>query len=637
MRKVLNLLMLFISANLTAQSSNPIDLDIRNIQNNTQPGFQKLYDRAKKARVMFSGENHGIVEFNSRMEYTMMRSLYEHCGYRNFIIEMSPSRAYFMEQYVCHSDTQARKYLKSVSSVKFLTLFDHLHQWMQTLPEKDRIKIHGIDVERFSDMSYYLVNEALQNQKTVPPREIYSLSKVLIPSIVKTVYSNGISEYQYSGSSDYSGMKNAHSAIQKKHGEFEYYDNSWEISEVVDSLTKYLMSFEKWLSPANFERFMKGYKGLLEYNKWQYFEGGAQQYLWREESMFRNFVEILSRDSSQKFFGQFGRCHSSLVKQAGDCGWYNYKSVCSKVRSRYFGGDSTKIMSMAILYRDNSEHLYSPDMKNNAKIFEEIDRLKTRKSEVPLLYDLSDSMLDCSELRKKFNFVLIHSNSVKELEVLDSEIIQYNSNWDDINSSNNFVKSFQFNLFGLSYGIPNLDNTTQFLESKGVQLSQLPKMYFNHHVAYAYRRFIMQSNIFYGWNQVFSDSSKRVNYNLFGINLGLGATVLNNEKFSFSVMALGGGIYQQLESYPESKDILNVNNNIVKIESQMFVYGGLAQFTYKFNRFVGLGLKYQLMYSPNDIRWDYKNSGILYQNVGKSSHSVFSDLGLYFNFNYLMY
>jgi len=632
MKKALNLLFMVVAANLCAQSSNPIPLDIRNIQNNTQPGFQKLYERAKKARVVFSGENHGMVEFNSRLEYTLMRSLYEHCGYRNFIIEMSPSRAYFMERYVSHNDTQARNYLKSVSSIKFLTLFDHLHQWMQTLPEKDRIKVHGIDVERFSDMSYYLVNEAFQNQKTTPSKEIYSLTKMIVPAIVKSIYSNGIEEYKYSGSYDISSQKNTKISGKKINGEFEYYANSWESLVAVDSMAKYISSIQKWLSPSNFELFMKGYKGLVEFNKWQYFEGSAQQYLWREESMFRNFVEILSRDTSQKFFGQFGRCHSSLVKQAGDCGWYNYKSVCSKVRNRYFGGDSTKIMSMAILYRDNNEHLYSPDMRNNAKIFEEISQLKSGKSDVPFLFDLSDTLLDCTELKKKFHFILVHSNSVKELEILDSQMIANKIETDSYSSPNFFPKSFQFNFFGMSYGIPNLDLTSAFLESKGVKLTELPKFYFNHHASYTYNRLIMQSNIFYGWNQVFADSSKKINYNLFGVNLGLGATVLNTRNFSLSLMALGGGIYQQLESYPESKDILSANNNIVKIESQMFVYGGQAQLNYKFNPWVGFGVKYQMLFTPNDIRWDYKNSGILYQNVGKTVKSVFSDLGVYFNF-----
>ncbi len=625
MRILLILISFQLFGNLGAQNhEKPLVLDISDVKNNTKEAFQNIYQAARKARVVFNGENHLMIEFNARMEYTMMRSLYENCGYRNFIIEMSPSRAHYMERYVSHNDTQARNYLRSVSSVKFLTLFDHLHRWMQTIPEKDRIKVHGIDVERFNDMSLFLLNDILRQQKTSPPLPIYHLTKVIVPELAEYIYKEGSSSYLYSDVDVNQGKLNAGGS---KIASF----STSEIHGFVDTLSANLNYFKKWLNDTDYVIFYKAYNGLLENSYWEKHEGTAQQYLWREESMYRNFLEILSKDTSQKFFGQFGRCHSALVKQAGDCGWYNYRSVCSKVRNRYFGGDSSKILSIAIMYRDQDEHLNASELKNNDKMKEEIESIKLEKSDLPLLFDLS-KFEDYSELKKKFNFVILHSEKIKELEVLDSEVIRHNGEYEASPYVFEYSRKLHYNFMGLSYGAVNMDLTNQFLQSNGVNLSNLPQMYFNHHIAYESSRFLAQANLFYGWNELFSDSAKKINYNLFGLTLGLGANVFKTSNFLIDLMAVGGGLYQKLENYPESKDILSANQNIVNIESNMFVFGGQIQVKYKLSRYVAVGLKYQQLYSPHDLRWNYENSNILYQNLGKSNNMLFGDLGFYFNF-----
>ncbi len=618
--------LIYILGALSLNAQNPIVFDMSKVENNTQPGFQKLYERARKARVFFSGENHSMVEFNSRMEYTMMRSLYEHCGYRNFIIEMSPVRAYYMERYVSHNDSVARNYLQSVSSSKFLALFDHLHKWMQRIPEKDRIKIHGIDVERFYDMSLYMLSDAISLEKKTPPREIYFLTQSIIPQITNYLYNQGTSSYFYEigDMSEVSDSRNSQKKISML--------GSYEIPKLFDTIQKYKPIIEKWLSDSNKLNFLKGFNGFKEYVQWNQLEETSQQYLWREETMFRNFLTILSKDTTQKFFGQFGRCHSALSKQSGDCGWYNYKSVCNKVKNRYFGGDSTKILSLAIMYRDRDEFLNSIDFNRQTDMEYEISDLKSTKSKLPMLFDLSDSTLEYKELRKKFNFILLHSPEVPELECLDSQVIKMQIA-DNSTGYTSERSSFQYNVFGLSYGSPNIDLMNQFLADKGVKLTQMPKWYFNHHITYAHwSRFKMQANLFYGGNEVYGDSTKKINYRLMGANLGLGAMVLKTDKIKLDLMAIGGGLYQSLQSYPESKDILNANNNIVKIESQSFVYGGLVQLRYSFTNYIEVGLKYQLLYTPNDIRWNYENTNILYQNLGKSKGAIFQDFGIFLNF-----
>ena len=97
-----------------------IKLDLNHVDFAKDSGMKTIYSAARKARVVFDGENHSMTELNSRLEFSMMKGLYENCGYRNFIIEMSANRAYYMEQYICKNDTNARRMLNSISSEKYM-------------------------------------------------------------------------------------------------------------------------------------------------------------------------------------------------------------------------------------------------------------------------------------------------------------------------------------------------------------------------------------------------------------------------------------------------------------------------------------------------------------------------------------
>ena len=150
-----------------------IKLDLNHLDFTKDSGMKTIYAAAKKARVVFDGENHSMTELNSRLEFSMMKGLYENCGYRNFIVEMSANRAYYMEQYICKNDTNARRLLNSISSEKYMRFFDHLNDWMQKVPEKDRIHIYGLDVERFYDLSLQRLVDHLNTVKTKIPKNLF--------------------------------------------------------------------------------------------------------------------------------------------------------------------------------------------------------------------------------------------------------------------------------------------------------------------------------------------------------------------------------------------------------------------------------------------------------------------------------
>lgn len=90
--------------------------------------------------------------------------MHENAGVRNFVIELSPTRAYFMERYFTKEDSVAKMYLMASSSKHYMNLFDSIAIWNRALPASEKIKVHGLDVERFYDMSVLWLYDILKRR-----------------------------------------------------------------------------------------------------------------------------------------------------------------------------------------------------------------------------------------------------------------------------------------------------------------------------------------------------------------------------------------------------------------------------------------------------------------------------------------
>ncbi|MEN9318148.1 MAG: hypothetical protein RL712_718 [Bacteroidota bacterium] len=131
--------------------------------------IKPLTDRAAQARVMLSGENHMFSGFNSLGEYRFLKFFHEQAGVRHFVIELSPTRALYMERYFTNTDSTAKRFLRATSSDDYMKLFDSIRVWNQTLPDSQKIKVHGLDVERFYDMTVMRLGDVIQKRGMAPP------------------------------------------------------------------------------------------------------------------------------------------------------------------------------------------------------------------------------------------------------------------------------------------------------------------------------------------------------------------------------------------------------------------------------------------------------------------------------------
>ncbi len=601
-----------------------IKLDLNHLDFSKDAGMKTMYEAARNARVVFDGENHSMTELNSRLEFSMMKGLYENCGYRNFIVEMSGNRAYYMEQYICKNDSNARRLLNSISSEKYMRFFDHMNNWMQKVPEKDRIHIYGLDVERFYDLSLQRLVDHLNSIKIKIPKNLFpsvNAAKLLAKDLLKT-------------NEEYQTYFNT-SSKKSLHGDYAYGSDYPEPNErhtlsIIDSMTKQLSMYKIWLG-SDYETFKTNLTSLQEYFKWIKLENDAQQYLWREEYMGRKFQQILAADTNQKFFGQFGRCHVAYSKQDNDCGWYNYHSLCNKIRTNYFRGDSSKIVSIALFYRDEEEQLSAVDLENNSIMLEEVRSIKNISSKIHLLFDLYDTTNQFVELKKKFRFVLLSGSDVVELPSIRKGDTTKKIDLVFSESSHGRKRRFTFNILGLSFLKINLTNFQNHIESVnfGNTIKNPSNWYFNHSLGYQHGFIKTELMCFYslGNDETLLDlPSGSLHYSAGGAigSLGVSFDVSN---FSFDVMADCGVFSQKIKNDPKSPDIASASSNIVNIVSNSFVYGGHIGCDYHFSD-ASIGMSYQMMFQPQDDIWRYQHSQYVYQNFGKINGSLVWNVSL---------
>ena len=126
--KLLCFCLIFSVGNLLSQRA-PKAQEIHQLKDRfSAQEWNSFIQSAKKVRLVFGGENHREVDFNSLVEFQVMRLLHDHAGYQNYLIELSPARAYYLNRFIRHGDQRAENAIKGIASPKYMNLFDNLYR-----------------------------------------------------------------------------------------------------------------------------------------------------------------------------------------------------------------------------------------------------------------------------------------------------------------------------------------------------------------------------------------------------------------------------------------------------------------------------------------------------------------------------
>ncbi len=620
-----------------SQSNPPKALPLKmDFDSQTEPDatWQLLAEEAKKVRVFMGGENHREVDFNSLMEYGFMNRLHKYAGYRHYVLELSPARAHYLNRYIRYGDTHARDALKGVSSPKYMNLFENLKRWNQSLDSTDRILVHGVDAERFYDLSFERLAEVLRNKirlKNGPLPDSIVADVMGIISQANRKFSNRLLKYQQS-IEHIDDLENSLGEVDRDRLEFTRFD----YEECVANIEHNWNSYRIFLDSVELIEFGAALEGVKEANKWNKDEQSASRYHWRETVMFQRFVKALNTHKDGKFFGQFGRCHISETMSDVDCGWYEYESVVNRLARYYFQSEDS-IITVGYFYRDQNPDITASNMDQQAVIRKEIKILMRPFVQGIVLYDLKSVDSDLQELRKKYRFILV--NNAKDA-ALSSELPT-----EDLNTTDNMSKwpiSCTLGYYGLSYMQLQNEGLVDHFKMNSVDFTPVPFLALQHHINLNYGPFVLGLSGYYGLlkteqegNVVYADSVGSLNQRLWGIDVS-GGLHFEQGPLSLNVMGrigtsrLGYTYFQNLEN---AVDVSEVNN--LTIHNQSWNAGLHLNVYYRYSINSGFGLQFATFQNIGNGTWLYTGSNQAYQtlslNSGLQAWSVSAHLCLFFS------
>lgn len=571
-------------------------------------GWKMLYDKAKDSRIVMSGENHSEVEANSLMEFSFMRALYENCGYRDYIIELSPARAYYLQKYITEGDGYALQALQGISSPAYMKLFYSLHDWNMKLPKEERIRVHGIDVERFYDLSALRMSDFLQAMEVKHGLPLALATKVYaFRNIVTRNFTNSLQEYQKEVLAD--------TAVTIEKDEesagFSYSGNDFTALISEDSLFGNLDVYKEWLK-ADFTEFLIIKEGLDEVFKWNDLRRTAHQSHWREGKMYSRMKALLEKYPNSKFFGQFGRCHISNSQSNVDCGWYNFNSVMNRLKMQ----DSTlRTVSMGIFYWDRSETI------NGEGTDEEIRKLKLAFSTGIVIYDLNDKESQLKALKTKYDFAIVNfERSSKLQKELNEELESAN----EVERITRPEWGIQLGLTG--WGVLNMqtDQVSGWFNQEGRSFNTAPRQFFYHE--------ILATNGFWkiglagnytlteqgkeGRTNQSSDSFAAFYYNNWNL-LVQGGFEKKFGRFSVDLIGFAGYNENRLKMESQSKSILFLNNvlrDAVVVDPGFLIGSGLG-FNFYIDNMTSIGVRAQYQRDLTQTNWYYQGTKIPFEGT----------------------
>ncbi|WP_319370378.1 lipoprotein [uncultured Ilyobacter sp.] len=341
--------------------------------------YNKLINDLKTNNVFLAGEMHGIKE-NYTLRLNLLKFFKENAEVRYYLAEMGYSSSFYINRYLTTGDEKylflvtnsiAGSYDHSVEDVEF---WRSLYKYNNSLPEKERVKVIGLDLEHQFWISILHLNEILKNKNLGPEMEkvlegLNTLSVCICPDmnntkdILKNIQKINIFSHSKIIKDIYNDLEKRRSIYVKLLDKDELYDLELTLSNSNDTVRIYKNIDD--ISYFNFER---------------------------EKSIYNNFIEVYDRLNGGKYFGQWGGFHILQKSRADEDSFASYLNLENSPVKQ-------KVISIKFVY-DNQKHKVT-----NRKILNAFKEYSTSKftlyklenfdsiGEVPCPindYDLSD-------------------------------------------------------------------------------------------------------------------------------------------------------------------------------------------------------------------------------------------------------
>ena len=418
-------LLVLLSASLGFSQNNYAELQL---DDNEFKEFEVFGDSLDPYTVYFTGENHNYAGFNTKLEFKLLRFLYQDQGVKHFIFEQSPGVGYIIEEIIINDKKSNLNFLKDVFYDPFYYLVKNLNKFNDTLALEDKIHIHGIDVERFPYFSIFALDQIVDTlNKNVFGGEVFEQIQALKSS-----------EFEFGSAADFYSEDDANG--------FDFGQvSAWgTLNSIIQTANNYRDSLRQALGDQE-EIFYAIIGGLEKGHEWYVSEkrGDLKSPIVRERFMKDEFERVYRKYPGAKYYGQFGRCHLHKDEKAKHCYDYYMNSVANRIND-IDPSLNNKVMVIPIFYSKGSEKMDREIIQSlgfDEKFFED-----DKAFLIDLTYKNGDHPI--VGFYDKLPFVII---SNKEVDMPE----EYNFSW------NTVIQEYHLGAYyGYHYanGIKNLNN-----------------------------------------------------------------------------------------------------------------------------------------------------------------------------------
>ncbi|MES2618632.1 MAG: hypothetical protein V4613_12190 [Bacteroidota bacterium] len=304
-------------------------------------GLEQLDSVVNNYTIFFTGENHNYKKENANIQLRMLAYLNKQANVRNYILELGYARGYMLNAYI-NNDTTYYASLKATTSKSYLELYKALKKMNDELPENKKIAVQGVDVERFPDDGPMLLASLIPKNTEIPEAIAFDVE------VLKS-YAN-YSSVKYDSYTTYESTYTI--------GSNSFYSYGFNNAETIDSIVesyKLKKPYYMELLKDKFALFDKIFQSIMEYRKWTNYAQLPHQTIYRERMIYDNIAKQITEHPDEKFYGQFGRCHTSLSLINKDCNWYEVKPTAMRLNE---GIGKGKTMTIGIFYNEDKTDTY---------------------------------------------------------------------------------------------------------------------------------------------------------------------------------------------------------------------------------------------------------------------------------------
>jgi len=436
--KILFIFIFFQSIVLQAQNPRYERIDTDDLD--TMDEFISFFGDStlNQYKVFFTGENHQFAEANSFLEYKLLTYLNKYQNVNHFLFEQSPAVGYIMTQIAVNNDEDFKEFLEDKYHKTFYDLVTNIESYNKSLSDDKKIKIHGIDVERFPAFSIFALGKLVEGKST-EGKEGFIIETIRALATSEFVDSSPEEIYNDGGV----GVNLTGDKI-----------NAWETLETIINSSKEMEDELKKLLNDDYLLFTQIIDGVENGYKWYHDErdGDLSAPLTRERYMLEQFNIVYKNNPNGKFYGQFGRCHLHSRKAAKRCYSHDMQSIASRINMQ---SDSTiygKVLTIPVYY-------------NKAKAFDkkviddlDLDDSFFEEDQVSIIdLDYLDNDESIIGFENDLKYVIV-SNASKELQTND-----YNFNYtlNEYHLGVSYGNRFFRRLSNLNFALKN-NNITGF-------------------------------------------------------------------------------------------------------------------------------------------------------------------------------